>query len=1575
MINTKSRNMLCTILCLVLISGIATGLYAQTGSAGTAKDNRDPIMIKLQGSSRFANAPKDVAIARMLLGVKNGSLTPEGFFKGLGNTGGNMKDVIRVKTSLNNEGLGSEFLGEHYGEGGTRVEEKLLSWRRAQTEAAIKDVIKGRSSNSSVFVAYVGSWVGQPSTALKFEGDIDFSFVSRDTNIISALKSAFEARLTERTGLSSQAIDSVCTAHGKAGLEVYIGQHGAEFALSQMKTVDEILFSEDGLRRLSEDSAAGTVRGALGEAIDRVVRESDLQSSDPRVAPSKYNAEPGLSMENLRHFYSDIVKEGIYSPVDTVIKAAKYVDRSNNALMKYLGIGSSDPRLSALSGELDKLKKESKVKQMDQKIRAYFQEKYGAMPFSRFEITTSNTGGPWLVTRPNKEIINRFNEDCVSAMWKNVETGYSKRIEDIKKQLDRLSELEGEESTKEQAKLLGDKLGKEIDDLEKMADTEMGVLRDAGLTHEGVAKLHEDFKSLAGEFRQGRGKATPDMLKDKQYLKAQFEAKTKLGRMLGIAYLMNKIEKGLDLGDKGMSAINFYLDILDDKLLGELRGDNPDFDRFVTEYKEAKNLKDSKSKSSALKGLKGTVANGIQQVNRKCNEAIQSTAAGRGAVKGLIAIGLVEEGAAYRDAYLKGGWGELATEFFRRRVPFGSSVEQVIMGNYLAAGWDVVTTLVPPLGLAQAAYGIGRYALIDMPVTLYWTEQLSIFVDTLYATATFKLIGVESYESAKIGVWRLISAKYTGGVLNVEQFSKYKQEQIEAMRQQLKKGLSQRDMSLKAYFSLTDRAFINEMLKKNIAATDPALNLIQQMMSNEYVGPRLLQHYGDFYTVRWEEAKLNFILNMIHQLEERKAIDDALLRGMLPELFAELNKIAKALKIEAALEKEMDKELDTNNLKAIFRWFWNIKRDLLSEGQMESDYTKAGEIVKKYLDAYKIVYEARQESEAIFAAGSPVEHGTRILTGSDFLIAKPEEDKRTAVQYYQFVTNTRNSVEKQLMEIKATCIPEAKLESEYDRKTLGYVTQNNVWQGLWGSLFKKDNTLYGSAPKWAKEHYVQSTAAIKAFREYYSKNCALISIEGDPAPPYTLGQDVKLRAIVKFTVPPKEPPVLRYIWSDMKGSLRFAEQSDTLKINTTVAGTFGVKAEVLKAEAGKWEKFGEAVHTFTIQKAGVRISAPDKAFVGQKVKYKAIVDVEPALKTSLKYAWSYEGQTKVFSYAEEFEWSMVKPATIRVNLVSYQVIKGKSMLVGDAKHQMIVEYPTASVYIDGPKRTMIGQDVTLRAVVKSVDEKAQFTYIWYQNSQRLSGNNSAQVIKAPKQGSYTIKAEAYQAIAGKWQKVGEATYPLEVQPPYGNIYISTARDKIKVGESTTLNGMISETNVMNQGLFTFRWIVNGQARSTGSSFSFAGGSAGRYEVSLELWMTDQKQQIRLAQTTRFITVEDVPKTGRSYTTKKPVDQKPPPKKYEQLTDKEKQNVLDCLCQCNTTAVPGAVSTYYDPKPSNSSPHCAKTSNGPCINQGFGCWRHFPVNTGDCSKKCYGRYNVESVPDAAVNLGKGADTKK
>jgi hypothetical protein len=96
---------------------------------------------------------------------------------------------------------------------------------------------------------------------------------------------------------------------------------------------------------------------------------------------------------------------------------------------------------------------------------------------------------------------------------------------------------------------------------------------------------------------------------------------------------------------------------------------------------------------------------------------------------------------------------------------------------------------------------------------------------------------------------------------------------------------------------------------------------------------------------------------------------------------------------------------------------------------------------------------------------------------------------------------------------------------------------------------------------------------------------------------------------------------------------------------------------------------------------------------------------------------------------------------------------------------------------------------------------------------------------------------------------------------------------------------------------------------------------------------------------------------------------PPPRAWGQLTKDEQQKALDCLCRCNSSAT-SSVSVSYDPKPSNASPSCAKASNGPCINQGFGCWRHVPEGGSECAKNCYKQVNTTGAPDAVLKEGNG-----
>ena len=99
------------------------------------------------------------------------------------------------------------------------MEKALLSYRRQMTLDGIRHVVRefaGRSSRNSVFLAEIGKWPHQAADALTFSGDIDFSFVSNDTQLTFAMKQAYDQYIQSRTGLTAGQIDSVSTA-GRGG--------------------------------------------------------------------------------------------------------------------------------------------------------------------------------------------------------------------------------------------------------------------------------------------------------------------------------------------------------------------------------------------------------------------------------------------------------------------------------------------------------------------------------------------------------------------------------------------------------------------------------------------------------------------------------------------------------------------------------------------------------------------------------------------------------------------------------------------------------------------------------------------------------------------------------------------------------------------------------------------------------------------------------------------------------------------------------------------------------------------------------------------------------------------------------------------------------------------------------------------------------------------------------------------------------------------------------------------------------------------------------------------------------------
>jgi hypothetical protein len=1029
----------------------------------TGKD--DPGAFRLMGLMRGMGFPdKQTRIARLLYEVTHEIRGADSFYAELAKIPANMTDVIEVRSKLvdmADSGLARQVMGPAYPEGGTLVEQRILTWRKEQTLAAINDVLdnfSGRvpADGVKLIVSHVGKWATQDARSLQFPGDIDFSFVSNDIALAEAMKEVYAEIIKRRTGLDPKAIDSVCTAHGKAGLEVYIGRHGMAFAEEQMK-INEIVDLEKGTRR----------KAGLEEVADVLTREREMLDSRGKepIEPVK-NTEPGLSMEMVRHFDHDIAKSGIFDVTNAVVKAAKYLDRSYKSLDK-AGGKPADPKLAEFARQITEwANAKPQTAQIREDMIKLISEHLGSPPR-----TVWDGGRQRLMLSLDAAAIAAFHAEATKAMWQTVEQGSKTRTFEMDTRLHDLLERQrkGERVDEDVAKLredmknLVDMVEAEIKAIDGGMDIPVSVLTNN-------AKVRAMLDTLSKRF--GTKALSPEELKDKKFveelLKAQAESPSKTRLEMLKAYIMDRAASAADLSMKGVEKTNQLLDIIDDGLLGPLRGD-AEFADFEAEMKHIRQASaDPKGKQEAasrLAVLKGKVANGIKAANQNINRSLQATAAGRQGIKFMTVYGLVDEMQAYRDSFYEQGWSGLATEFFRRRIPLGSAVENVVMGNTYLAAWDVITTLVPPIGLYDAAKGLGT-SIGTTAHSTYWSEQLSLFVDTLYAGAKFELQAVETHGGAKIGVYRLVSVSHPryGKEIDLSVFAKERQEQIKELNQQLKTpryrggGLDWAKYK-ESFHGLTSWSDVDKTLQRNLAASDPVLILLEEMAKHPSVGPRLMDYLAEQGLVRWEEVKLGFITNLIIKLEERKQADQALGAGQLPELFAELRKTAAELEIEEAMLRGLDAEVDTSNLKALVNWLWDTKRSVLGQAPKETETLRAAQVVKKYLDSYKAILSVRNELAGALSATAAKDGVTRYLTGDLFLSGRADADTRAAEVWAKHVAAARVASSEALLAIKREFFPNASLDTE-DEKFLERVFPRELWIKPWGEAGKRTSNTW-----------------------------------------------------------------------------------------------------------------------------------------------------------------------------------------------------------------------------------------------------------------------------------------------------------------------------------------------------------------------------------------------------------------------------------------------------------------------------------------------------------------------------------
>lgn len=728
--NTSPR--LALILSLLLVAVLAPASVGAQSAGTDAREDEDPRVVQLRGLSSFKEYPNSIQIARMLLAFKNSDMGQDAalrFYQDLAGNGLTMFDVIQAKTHINNAGMGEHFLGETFKEAGSPVEMALLTYRRQLTVDGIRHVVeqfKGRGGNNAIYLAEIGKWAKQADRALTFAGDIDFSFVSNDTQLSWAMKQAFDAYIEQRTKLTSTAFDSVCTAHGRATPDVYIGDHGKMYGDDAMK--------DGGLKLI--DLVAGSIAGESQPGKDiilHMVLEQHAARHQGGLPELKAHLEPGLSMEMVRHFNHDIVAPKLFDPIDSILKASKYLDRSNTALKDIPGAKPSPPELAEFTREITKAAQTSDWSKIAQLLKTHFRDatRNDAL---EFEVRTEG-GRPVAELKANEKTVEAFFARCNDAMWKNVQAGFEFKLKDLDAKI--LAADNKKLTMQELNNLRG-----EMKQLVEMLKIELLAAEQSHLkVPDAVVKLNETLNAKVDAFlkKHGARSLTDAEMKELEFIKELVKAKTPAMHAKAIAFIVDRASKAID-------KTNNILDWVDDTLLGDLRGQNPEFDDFVDTTKKSRI--EGKLDSAKLAVVNTKAYKAVQQANMTLNDILNKTAARRGAMKVMMGFNLAQEIPAYFEAWNREGYVGLASELFRRRVPGGGVIDAYYQENYFRMGVEFTYVVFPPLAIPEGLYGMASQSAGWASGKLdSW--RYDDMVNELFKGAQFEKVG-KNYEISSI---------------------------------------------------------------------------------------------------------------------------------------------------------------------------------------------------------------------------------------------------------------------------------------------------------------------------------------------------------------------------------------------------------------------------------------------------------------------------------------------------------------------------------------------------------------------------------------------------------------------------------------------------------------------------------------------------------------------------------------------------------------------------------------------------------------------------------------------------------
>jgi hypothetical protein len=1639
-------------------------VLAQAGGSGAAKGEEDPIS-RIQGIGRFVPGDPRLRIAELLLDVKNGR-TGEYFYKELGRIGKNNPDinmlmVNSVKTSIGEIGgdmLLDQFLGRRFeGRQGTPVEALIGTYRRDLTNKAIAEVIKDSKirtlamrTNSRVFLAFVGKWASQSPQDFTFSGDIDFSFVGGNPELIMAMRDLFDAIIVRETGgLTMKQLDSFATAHGYATSDVYRGEAGRKYGDDEIVKgrASRILFDQGRYDLNSDTGAEAILQSLLEESVVEASKRDGIADKTLSIFFEKLDArantmtEPMISMEMIRHLEHDIILHSESFPaLDTIIKGSKYLYRSNLYFTKQFGVEPSNKALSDFATKMTQMAKSASPGDMAAAVVEYFKQSGVAQSPLDVDYVSGKDGKPKAILKSNREKAMVFLQDCMKNMWGNVQRGLQIHLDELKRKKADYEEKTKRGTPDEQTLKDMEAFRKKLSQLLKGIKTEMEEFETAKI------ELPSEVKSLCQEVVRisedigkitGMRKLTLEEEKQLEMIKKLLEGQpAEHTRAMALSSMM-------DLANKFIQRTNARLDWIDDTLMGPFRGDPP-FEEFIRDIHERNKLLADlstiddpavKARIAAFQGTltnrfrrntydlevalntliyKNAVARGVKKVNVTINEFIQSSQSGRAAMAGLTAFNLVQEFSAYTQAFSRDGFSGFAAEIIRRRVPFGSTAENLYQGKCLLAGWTALTTIVPPLALPEAAYGVVSYATTAV-VSYAWSSDLELLIDGLYDTASWEEVNTA-------GVMRYKLAAIT-----------YKSKKYE--RQGLEKG--------EMFILQPD---VDMVLWANLAQDDPFLELFEGLQNHEAAGQKVKDSFVRKYEERWLALKKAYVQHMIEKLEKRKNAEEASGTGKIAKMYDELMDIAGKLEIKSQINAAMDAEWDSDNLKALWGWLKNAKRAMWGQPLAEKEATRAAAVVMEYLEKYRAVLAARTQVESAVAGvfekdglGAPPteQHRQRILTGIVFLTGRAGNDEETAKLWKALAVALDAVVEQELVSIKAESVEDARLDSPYDRETHAKVFFEDYWiKALQqmkvpvlsvGSVKETMNKRVEARKKLVKDyrdHYAlaKGTATVYVMQQHGSKRTALPVINAE----------------VTLKAERAEPMAL-----ENRGEGQYTKSGFN-------PGTYilTVRAEGFTATADG--KKDEASYTVRIPspKESKKALDPITVYLIVKDRGKQALDVSLAPATAvikesgegstltltpivvpkedsgrLNFQWVVDG--KVLRSGKDVSVDGIVPISF-----SGQGLAGKNvkvtLVVFDEKDRQGIGESVIKVVPPGlnvrlkSHRTTINKDQSEIVEVeepRAADES--FKYSW-----KITGDGVG--IEKAWSAGYTIMGSDYPGqtlsvtvtVTDKYGSKGQAVTSITVMDAdsLAKIPISISPQSATISEDGQIELTVSATPFKDSGRLSFNGVALPQG-TTSYRFTYAGKDttyAPPVTASVAVTVQDEKGRTGEAVASIYVTKKDDKKDDKkdgkkddkkdgvvvapvapdkdkadpgktdakyvpacSYTysawgecsraTKKQtrtVTGKEPQGCVEKgkpaleqgctppPTEEDKRNqYFNCLCRCSSGWA-GHIGVWYDPE-GKSEPECK--SSGPCFG-GAGAWgctrRHFFVGPNDCGKGCW-----------------------